>query len=99
MERVTVNLLEPEADILPLQREEFAPPQPSANGQQHQRSFSWLQPAQELLDVLNCQDCWNLSTLRTLSNQFDRIAIEQIVPAGVIEECLHNTPQLRAGCG
>ena len=79
-------------DVSPLQPEQFALPQAGGYCKKDQRSFSNAQIVHQRLDFSGQQDGWRSAALRTLTNEVDRIAVEQLVSAGMIKKNGHQIP-------
>ena len=76
-------------DVTPFQSEQLALPQARGHWKENQRSFSNAQFVYQCLDFTGHQDDWHSPPLCTLTNEVDRIAVEQLVSAGVIEKNRH----------
>ena len=85
-----------EIDIAPLQTKQFALTQAGRCGEQHQGTFSIRETIRQGPDLRWSEDARRFLALRTLPNQMNRIAIEQFISAGMVEQNGHHTPDLRA---
>src|SRR5258708_8827772 len=85
-----------ESNILPLQGEEFATPQPCTYCHQNHRAFFDGQDRQQALRFLERQHIGNLTAFRAVADQSDRVSVEQIIPASMIKEHTQDVPNLCA---
>jgi len=59
--------------------------------------FQAGQSLQNLLNFCGCENFRSSSALSALTDQADRVTIEKVISAGVIEQQAHQVAQLRAG--
>src|SRR5438477_9666318 len=76
-------------DVTPLQAEHLALSQSGRGCKQNQRPFSDVQVVYQRLYFTGHEDGWRLTALCTLTNEVNRIAVEQLISAGMIEENRH----------
>jgi hypothetical protein len=84
-----------EVDVAPFQAEQLALPQACGYCQENQRPFSVAEILDQSSDFSWHPNCWCLASLRTLADEVDRTAVEQLVTASVIEQDGHQVPNLR----
>jgi len=83
-------------NVAPSQTEQLALPQASGCCKQDQGPFSKAKTLQQRSDFYRCKQRGRGSSLGTLTNKVDRVAVKQLIPAGVIEENRHQVSDFRA---
>jgi len=76
-------------DVSPFKSEQLALRQAGGHCKENQRSLSNAQFVYQCLDFTGRQDDWHSPPLCTLTNEIDRIAVEQLVSAGMVEKNRH----------
>jgi hypothetical protein len=90
-----IHRLKFKINIAPFQPKQLTLPQTRRSGEQYQYSFSSGEPIQEELDFSGRKHTWWCFPLGPLTNQTDRIEIEQLVTASVIKDHGHQVADLR----
>jgi hypothetical protein len=72
-------------DIAPFQPKQLALAQTCRRREEHQCTLAQVQAIKQRSDFSRCQQGRRVSTLRTLANQLDRVAVKKLVPASMIE--------------